>query len=95
MSCDTCKDRQTQGSIPGNVFYEMEARNERTIRRLIVAVVLAVILMFASNALWLYAWQQYDYTGTDITQDGEGLNIVGDRNGVIFDGTDGENPDAP
>lgn len=35
MSCETCKEKQTQGSIPGNVFYEMEARNERTIRRLI------------------------------------------------------------
>jgi hypothetical protein len=34
--------------------------------------------MFASNALWLYAWCQYDYTSEKVTysQDGEGLNNI-------------------
>ena len=41
------------------------ARNERTIRRLIIAIVIAIFLMFATNAAWLYAWMQYDYTSEE------------------------------
>lgn len=43
------------------------ARNERTIKRLIIALVIAFVLIFASNGLWLWAWSQYDYVSTDST----------------------------
>lgn len=46
----------------------MLARNERTIKRLIIALVVAFVLIFASNALWLWAWSQYDYESTDTSQ---------------------------
>jgi hypothetical protein len=62
------------------------ARNERTNKRLIIALILAVILMFASNAIWLYAWCQYDYSSTSeetiYQQDGQGTNIIGNTNEV-------------
>lgn len=45
----------------------MLARNERTIKRLIIALVIAFVLIFASNGLWLWAWSQYDYESTDST----------------------------
>lgn len=54
---------------------------ERTTKRLWIALILAILMIFASNAVWLYAWCQYDYVGEEqiieAQQDGEGINIVG------------------
>jgi hypothetical protein len=68
-------------------FESEMARNERHVKRLIIALVISIILIFASNALWLYAWLQYDYsssesTTTTYTQDSNGINIIGDSNDV-------------
>lgn len=90
MSCESC--RKTDGkhsdgkgqSVPFVVHESAMARNERTVKRLVIALIAAIVLIFASNAIWLYAWMQYDYSGegtvTEYKQDGEGLNIIGDRN---------------
>ena len=71
-------------TIPYIVHEGIMVRMERQIRRITVALIVTVILMFVSNALWLYAWMQYDYTGetttTRITQDGHGINTIGDGN---------------
>ena len=58
--------------VPYIVYEGMSARNERTIKRLIVALVIAVILIFASNMAWLLYESQFQ-TMT-YSQDGEGLN---------------------
>lgn len=99
MSCESCKktdgkpsDGKNQ-SVPFVVHESAMARNERAVKRLIVALVIAIALIFASNAIWLYAWLQYDYsseeTVTEYKQDGEGLNIIGDRNTAgIYDETE-------
>ena len=72
--------------IPYIAYEGALARNERTIKRLIISLVLSVFLMFASNAIWLYAWMQYDYssetTTTEVNQKSDGTNIYGDRNKV-------------
>lgn len=74
-------------------------RMERIIKRLVVALVITIVLMFASNALWLYAWMQYDYssdattttttTEENVTVDGkDGIaNYIG-NDGDITNGTD-------
>ena len=73
------------------------ARNERHVKRLIIALVISITLIFASNALWLYAWLQYDYSSTEsttttYTQDSDGINIIGDSNDVTKqDNKDGKN----
>lgn len=72
-------------NIPYVVYESAQSRMERTAKRLTVALIIAIALMFASNALWLYAWCQYDYgyeEETTYTQDGEGTNIIGNGNGV-------------
>lgn len=73
-------------SVPYIVFESAQARSERTIKRLIIALIVSIVLLFASNAIWVYEWTQYDYTSetteTVYTQDGEGLNIIGDSNHV-------------
>lgn len=67
------------------IFHEdAMVRGERREKRLWIALIVAIIMIFASNAIWLYEWCQYDYvseeTSTVYQQDGEGVNIIGDGN---------------
>lgn len=70
------------------VYESSQTRLDRIIHKLVVALVVSVALLFISNALWLWAWSQYDYSSETITQDGRGINIVGDGNEVQDDGAD-------
>ena len=61
------KDLRSQVQEKDVPFYAFEsavARGERSIKRLIIVLAVAIILLFASNAVWLYAWMQYDYVDT-------------------------------
>lgn len=58
-------------SVPYLIYDEAMVSKDMTIRRLIWLLVLAVVLIFASNALWLHEWMQYDYVSDEtITVDG-------------------------
>lgn len=63
-------------------------RLDKINHRLVIVLIITIILLFVSNAAWLYAWMQYDYesetttTETVYTQDGQGTNIIGDSNEV-------------
>lgn len=76
----------TNNTVPYIVYEGAMAMSERHIKRLVVALIICIILLFASNVLWLYEWCQYDYVDeietTTYMQDGEGLNIIGDHNDV-------------
>jgi hypothetical protein len=71
-------------NIPYIVYESTLATSERHIKRLIVALVICIALLFISNAAWLYYWSQYDYVSTEesttYSQDGEGTNIIGSLN---------------
>ena len=77
-----------KNSIPFIVYEGTLARHERTVKRLVISLVIAIVLMFLSNMGWLYAWQQYDYTSEEITysQDGRGLNNIntGNQGGLRY-----------
>ena len=76
--------------VPYLIYEATQARNERTMKKMIIVVVIAIALMFISNAIWLYAWMQYDYISEDVTvdsQDGGNANYIG-NNGDIMNGTD-------
>lgn len=78
-NCETCKDRQVQ-TIP-YIAYEAEcARHDRNIKRLVVVIVLCVALIVVSNLAWLYVWNQYDFVDVEYSQDGRGINIIGNDN---------------
>ena len=84
-----------ENDVPYIAYEASIAREERHIKRLVIALIIAIVLMFTTNAMWLVAWLQYDYSGEETTtnsaiasQDGEGINIVG--NGDINYGADGE-----
>lgn len=61
-------------AIPYIAYEGAMARHERTVKRLIIGIVIAVILLFATNVAWLYVWSQYDTVSYD--QDGEGINNI-------------------
>ena len=84
-------DDKTLESVSFLVYDSSQTRSDRVIHRLIIALLIAVLLLFASNALWLWAWTQYDYSSQEfaVTQDGRGVNIIGSQNGVDY-GTDTE-----
>ena len=66
-NCETCKNKpQAPESVPYIVHESAMARMERQIKRGWIALIVAVCLLFASNAAWLYAWMQYDYTSEEI-----------------------------
>lgn len=73
-------------SVPYIVYESAEARSERHIKRLILALVFSILVGLITNIAWLWTWNQYDYTSETETrtfvQDGEGLNIIGDSNEV-------------
>ena len=81
-----------KNNVPYIVYEGEQARNERHIKRLVIALVVAVLLIFASNVVWLYAWLQFDYVGeATVTKDvlvnaEDGVaNYVG-HNGDIVNG---------
>ena len=86
-------------SVPFIAHEAGMARMERTNRRLFIVVIVSIALLFASNAIWLYAWLQYDYSGESMTQDywqdGNGYNNIntgtqGDVNNGAETGCDEE-----
>ena len=71
-------------------------RFDRIIKRLTIALMICILLVFASNAAWLYAWMQYDYSGVDettttetVTVDGkEGVANYASHGGSVVNGSD-------
>ena len=97
-NCETCKGKEANApeSVPYIVHESSMARMERQVKRGWIALIVAVCLLFASNALWLAAWNSYDYSSEEIIyqQDGEGTNIIGDSNEVDNYGAESDNSEA-
>ena len=93
MGCDACKKTECKkpesGPVPYIVHESAMARNERTNKRLVVALIVAIVLMFVSNAFWLRAWMRYDYTGEETVVEAlDGVaNYIG-NSGDIINGSD-------
>ena len=67
------------------IVYEGEiARQERHIKRLWVALIVAICACVAIFLGHIWYLNQYDFASYQ--QDGEGVNIVGDGNGVDYNG---------
>lgn len=83
------KDEERMATIPLIAHQLDMAKFERTVKRLIFALVLVVILLFATNAMWLYEWSQYDYSDVTVDSlDGGNANYLqAGANGAITNGT--------
>ena len=74
--------------VPYIVFESEVARLERTIKRLVIVIVVTVALLFASNIAWLWFFNQYDLTDVSVTQDAsENASFVG-RDGTVINGAE-------
>ena len=82
-------ENRDNATIPYFAHESMTARMERIIKRLVIMLVISLVVIFASNAFWLWAWIQYDYSGEAITVDStDGIaNYIGGDGGI----TNGKN----
>lgn len=54
-------------NVPYIVFESAEAKSERVIKRLIIALVITIILMFATNLFWIYEFCSFDIVESEET----------------------------
>lgn len=75
-NCKNCKDNE---QIPEQSKDELAfAFAERMVKRLWIAVIVAIVLLFASSAIFTWARMQYDYESYEITADGDSnANYIG------------------
>lgn len=81
-------------TIPYIVHESAMARNERHIRRLVIALIVAIVMIAITNITWLIVWNSYEYVGeSTVTVEGEGnANYIGD-DGDITNGEDNNKED--
>lgn len=85
-TCNNCATENSNVNVPYVVHESTVARQERQIKRMWIALIVAVALIFASNAIWIYAFMQYDYESYEITADGDSnANYIG-QDGNIYNG---------
>lgn len=90
MACETCKghEKNAPNNVPYIVHESSMARMERQVKRLWIAVLVAVSVavcgMLATHAGWLYYESRFETIeySYDYQQDGEGTNIIGSGNDV-------------
>lgn len=74
--------------VPFAAFEAAEERADRRDRRHWIGHVIELAIIVLMAALFLWYLNQYDFTAETVQQDGEGVNIIGDRNGVDYFGTE-------
>jgi hypothetical protein len=86
MACNNCKDND---QIPQHSKEELAfAFLERMVKRLWIALIICIALIFASNAAWLYCWMQYDYSSEETivdvnSDDGGNANYIGNDGDIV------------
>ena len=101
-TCNSCGTDKAPASVPYVVHESTVARMERIIKRQWIALIVAICMIVGCNALWLYAWMQYDYTSEETvvdvnSADGGNANYIG-NDGDIVNGKDNgqeENTNTP
>lgn len=84
--CKTCKEhRQNVEPVPYIVHESAMARQERTIRRLWILLIVLVVLLVGSNSLWILYDAQFEKV--EVTQENEdGYNSFIGNDGDIYNG---------
>ena len=82
-----------QMTVPYIVFEGSMARSERHIKRLVIALIIAVVMIAVTNIAWLYYESQFDTV--EYAQDGEGINNINTgEQGNILNGTEVESEET-
>lgn len=75
--------------VPYIVYESEAARHERTVKRLLIALLITIVLMVGTNLAWLYVWNQYDFSSETYTienEDGNANYLESGMDGVINNG---------
>lgn len=90
MACETCNGKEAHApeSVPYIVHESSMARMERQIKRLWISLIVSVILLFASSAIFAWAWMQYDYSSEETivdvnSDDGGNANYIGNDGDIV------------
>lgn len=75
---------EEQMTVPYIVHESAMARSERHIKRLVIALIVSVVMIVASNLAWLYVWNSYEYVG-----ESESVSVNGDGT-ANYVGNDGD-----
>ena len=83
--CESCKSKNQKAEDVPYIVHEAElARAERSFKRLWAAIILLIVLLFGSNAGWLYYESQFEETTTTIEAEADdGGNAVANNNGMV------------
>ena len=83
--CESCKSKNPQAKDVPYIVHEAElARAERSFKRLWAAIILLIVLLFGSNAGWLYYESQFEETATTIEAEADdGGNAIANNNGMV------------
>ena len=74
-------------SVPFIIHESAMARAERHNKRMCIALIIAIIIVFITNGCWLLFVSQYNFESYDISTDGGGnANYIG-QDGDIYNGT--------
>lgn len=94
-NCETCKKVQNSPeNVPYIVHESSMARMERQIKRLWIALIVSIAMLFTSSAIFAWAWMQHDYESYEITADGDSnANYIG-QDGNIYNGGIGESEET-
>ena len=76
--------------VPYIVYESEAARHERTVKRLLTALLITILLMVGTNLAWLWVWNQYDFSSESYTvesnDDGISNYLNSGMNGEINNG---------
>ena len=83
--CESCKSKNPQAEDVPYIVHEAElARAERSFKRLWAAIILLIVLLFGSNAGWLWYESQFEETATTIEAEADdGGNAVANNNDIV------------
>ena len=87
-NCKTCKEKEAHApeGVPYIVHESSMVRVERQIKRLWIALIVSIALLFTSSAIFTYSWLQYDYSSEEIvTVDGKDgtANYIGNDGDIV------------
>lgn len=85
VDCESCKSKNQQAADVPYIAYEAAlTKAEFSFKRLWAAIILLIVLLFGSNAGWLYYESQFEETATTIEAEADdGGNAVANNNGMV------------
>lgn len=88
-------ESELKKDVPYIVYESAQVRAERTIKRLTVALIISIFLIFVSHAAWLFFISQYEFESYDLSTDGGGNASYIGQDGDINNGTSTSTENSP